>query len=130
MPKKKYIPISEIWKETYSRPPVAISFTLVEKVPITEIKIDKRLFSWQNKVDKSQVDFIIKNFDQDFWMPILVNRCYFLLDGQHRLRVAKRMGLEFIDVVIDKENRAFLYSSKIGGFCLHNIAIYSLTLCF
>jgi hypothetical protein len=101
--KKTYIPIGEIWKETYSRPPIAISFVLVERVPISRIKINKRLFSWQNEVDQSQVNFMLKNFDQDFWMPILVNRDYFLLDGQHRLRVAKRMGLTFIDVVIDKE---------------------------
>lgn len=105
MSKKKYIPMGEIWKETYLRHQFMKSFQLVERVPISKIMIDKRLFSWQHKVDFSQVDFIVKNFDHDFWMPILINRDYFLLDGQHRLQVAKRMGLGFIDVVIDKERK-------------------------
>ena len=91
-----YIPV-ELWVDTF-RPP---SFTFVRKVPLSKIKIDKSLFSWQNEVDPSQVDFIVKNFDVDFWMPILVNSDYFLLDGQHRLQVAKRLGLKYIDVVID-----------------------------
>jgi len=103
MTKKRYIPMGEIWKETYLHPQSMKSFQLVEKVPISKITIDKRLFSWQNEVDFSQVDFIVKNFDNDFWIPILINRDYFLLDGQHRLQVAMRMGLEFIDVVIDNE---------------------------
>jgi hypothetical protein len=83
------------------------SFVLLERGPLTKIKIDKKLFSWQNGVDVSQVNFILMNFNRDFWMPILVNRDYFLLHGQHRLQVAKRIGLEFIDAVIDNE-RAYI----------------------
>ena len=101
MTRRKYIPIDPIWKETYARPEIMRAFTLIEKVPLSTIKIDKRHFSWQNDVDFSQVEFILMNFNRDFWMPILVNRDYFLLDGQHRLQVAKRLGLELIDVVID-----------------------------
>jgi hypothetical protein len=100
MSKKKYVPIGEIWKEAYSSPQLMKSFTLVERVPLINVKIDKKFFSWPNEVDFEQVDFIIKNFDQDFWMPIMVNKDYFLLDGQHRLQVAKQLGLKFIDVVI------------------------------
>ena len=101
MTRRKYIPTGEIWKDTYLRPEIMRAFTLIEKVPLSTIKIDKRHFSWQNAVDQSQVEFILMNFNRDFWMPILVNRDYFLLDGQHRLQVAKRLGLELIDVVID-----------------------------
>ena len=105
MSKKKYIPMGEIWKETYLRPQVMESFQLVEKVPIANITIDKRLFFWENEVDLAHVDFILKNFDPDFWMPILINGDCFLLDGQHRLQVAKRMGLEYIDAIIDIERK-------------------------
>jgi hypothetical protein len=93
---KKYIPI-ELWKETFVKQPF---FTLVERVPLSKIRIDKSLFSFQNNIDPSQVDFIVNNFDIDFWMPITVNPEYYLLDGQHRLQVAKKMGLKYIDVVI------------------------------
>jgi ParB-like chromosome segregation protein Spo0J len=35
-------------------------------------------------------------------MPILVNTDFFLLDGQHRLQVAKKLGLKYVDVAIVK----------------------------
>lgn len=98
---KEYIPV-ELWKDTFNKPP---SLIFVERVPLSKIKIDKRLFAHQNEVDPSQVDFIAKHFDIDFWMPIMVSPEYYLLDGQHRLQVAKRLGLKFIDVVISTEKR-------------------------
>lgn len=101
---KNYIP-AELWKGTYTNSTICQSFTFVEKVPLSKIKIDKSLFSWQNEVSPSHVDFIVENFDIDFWMPILINSEYFLLDGQHRLQVAKKLGLKYIDVVIDKERK-------------------------
>lgn len=101
---KNYIPV-ELWRTTYTRPQIAESFTFVEKVPLSKIKIDKSFFAYQNDVSCSRVDFIIKNFDIDFWMPILINPNYFLLDGQHRLQVAKKLGLKYIDVVIEKDKK-------------------------
>lgn len=99
---KTYIPV-ELWKSTYTDPAIAETFTFVEKVPLSKIRIDKKLLSWQNEVSPSFVDFIVENFDIDFWMPILVNPDYFLLDGQHRLQAARIMGLKYIDVVMDRE---------------------------
>jgi hypothetical protein len=98
---KNYIP-ADLWKDTYKSPQMERSFTFVEKVPLSKIKIDKSLFSFQNDVSPSFVDFITANFDKDFWMPILVNAEFFLLDGQHRLQVAKKLGLKYIDVAIVK----------------------------
>lgn len=95
---RDYIPV-ELWRDTFKPP----SFTFVKKVPLNKIKIDKNLFAWQNEVDPSQVDFIAENFDPDFWMPVTVNSEYYLLDGQHRLQVARKMRLKYIDVVIDNE---------------------------
>ena len=97
---RDYIPV-ELWKDSYKLP----YFTFIERVPVSKIKIDKGLFAWQNEVDLSQVDFITKNFDIDFWMPITVNQDYYLLDGQHRLQVAEKLGLKYIDVVIDNETK-------------------------
>jgi ParB-like chromosome segregation protein Spo0J len=36
----------------------------------------------------------------NFWTPITLDEEGYLLDGQHRLEAAKRMGLKYIDVVI------------------------------
>lgn len=95
---RDYIPV-QLWRDSYQPP----FFTFVEKVPISKIKIDNRLFAWQNRVSPSRVDFIVENFDIDFWMPIIVNSDYYLLDGQHRLRVANKLKLKYVDAIIVEE---------------------------
>ncbi len=70
------------------------------RVSISTIKINEDLFSYQNKVSESATLDIVRNFDNELWMPITVNQKYYLLDGQHRLAAAKYLGLEYIDVVI------------------------------
>jgi hypothetical protein len=99
--RKKYIPTPEFWREMFLRPNYEGRWTIVDKVPVDQIKVDKSLFAFQNEVDLSQVDFMIENFDVNFWIPITVNTNYFLLDGQHRLKVAQGLGLKSIDVVVD-----------------------------
>ena len=71
------------------------------KTPIEKIKVDKTLFSFQNEVNWIEVEYISKNFEIGAWFPIMVNRDFFLLDGQHRLAAAQRMKLQYLDVVID-----------------------------
>ena len=71
------------------------------KFPIEKIKIDKSLFAYQNEVSQPDVLYMLLNFDRDVWMPLTINKNYCLLDGQHRLVLAKLMGLSFIDVVIE-----------------------------
>ena len=66
----------------------------------TNIKIDKRLLSYANELSTNKVDEIIKNFDLLYWIPITVNKDFYLLDGQHRLSAARRMDLKFIDVIV------------------------------
>jgi DNA adenine methylase len=71
-----------------------------DKVLIDEIKIDKKLMSYDNPIYDFTINPIITNFDIYNWIPITVNKDFFLLDGQHRLEAAKRMKLKYIDVVI------------------------------
>lgn len=73
----------------------------MSKTPIEKIKVDKTLFSFQNEVNWIEVEYISKNFEIGAWFPIMVNRDFFLLDGQHRLAAAQRMKLQYLDVVID-----------------------------
>ena len=109
---QEYISSSQQWKNIYSRHKETWSF--VEKVPITKIKIDTRLFSYPNKVNLSHVNDIIQNIENSEWPPILVNEDYYLLDGQHRLEAAKRMKLKYIDVVIQHvENYSYYYRRLI-----------------
>jgi ParB-like chromosome segregation protein Spo0J len=35
----------------------------------------------------------------------MINERYFLIDGQHRLMVAKKLGLKYIDAIVANEKR-------------------------
>jgi DNA adenine methylase len=108
-PKPDYIPVikNNITMFTNFEEPF---WTFKEKVSINEIRIDKKLMSFENRILNSTLNNIIYYFDEDFWLPITINKDYFLLDGQHRLEAAKRMNLKYIDVVI--ENRELLNKTK------------------
>lgn len=97
---RDYIPVKKHWFEMYTRFDKPY-FTLRLKFPIEKIKIDKSLLAFSNELSQSNVMYILMNFDRDAWMPILLNKGYYILDGQHRLEVARQMGLSFIDVIIE-----------------------------
>lgn len=104
MAKTTYIQSPNHWKEMYKRPEFNGKWTSVDCVPLSDIIIDKSLFSNPNDVDYEQVKFILNNFEKELWIPILVNLKYFLLDGQHRLQAARALGLEFIDVIVQDDS--------------------------
>ncbi len=101
--KSNYIASSEAERNLYLKPQFHGKWILREKVPVGNIHIDRSLFDWNNPIYPEQVEFLTQNFDQEFWAPVLVNPEFFLLDGQHRLEVAKQFGLEYIDVVIEQD---------------------------
>jgi len=74
----------------------------IDKVRIKKIKVAKKLFDFQNELDDNQVTYMINNFEKEAWEPILINSDYYLLDGQHRLRLTFRTGMKYIDVVMRK----------------------------
>lgn len=94
-----YIPVKKHWFEIYTRFDKPY-WTPALKFPIEKIKIDKSLFAYQNDISQTDVLYMLMNFDRDAWMPVTVNKNHYLLDGQHRLELARLMGLYFIDVVI------------------------------
>ena len=99
--KKTYIPSPEYLISMYDKPEFNGRWIVMTKIPIEKIKIDRSLFSFQNEVNWTEVEYISKNFEIGAWFPIMVNRDFFLLDGQHRLAAAQNMKLKFLDVVID-----------------------------
>ena len=99
--KKTYIPSPEYLTSMYDKPEFNGRWIVMLKTPIEKIKVDKTLFSFQNEVNWTEVEYISKSFEIGAWFPIMVNRDFFLLDGQHRLAVAQRMKLQYLDVVID-----------------------------
>lgn len=117
---KKYIPAPSFLKNIYLQPNTIRQWTINDKFPISEIKIDKTLFSFQNDVDLVQVELMLENFNLDFWEPIMINENYFLLDGQHRLKTAQKLGLRFIDTVIMHKP---IYSTKKVKLSKKNVFI-------
>ena|GEM_PF-4737896 len=59
--------------------------------------------SFPNPIYEGTVQTILEHFNEYAWFPILINKDYFLLDGQHRLEVAHRLNLRFIDAIIDNQ---------------------------
>jgi hypothetical protein len=110
--RKKYIPTLELWRSMFLRPCYDGAWTLEERVSISEIKIDKSLFSFQNEVSESKIKSMVKEFNIDYWIPITINPDHFLLDGQHRLQTAKRLKLEYIDVIVFHEDIATSVKKK------------------
>lgn len=53
----------------------------IDKVRIKKIRIDKKLFAFNNEVNEDDVTYMINNFEEDVWEPILVNSDYYLLAG-------------------------------------------------
>ena len=96
----------ELFVDRFDKP----YWTPVNKVEINNIKIDKSLMSFDNPIYESTLEDILYGFDLYQWIPITVNKDYYLLDGQHRLEAAKRMKLKYIDVVI--QNTELLESNK------------------
>ncbi len=96
--KQKYISSPQYLKNMYSKH--VGTWSVFEKFPICNIQIDSRFFSYHNQIDLENVKRIIDNFNIDMWDPILLNENYYLLDGQHRLEIAKRLNLTHIDVII------------------------------
>jgi hypothetical protein len=92
-----YIPSPEYWKEMFRKYPM---YSIKEQVPVSEIKINRALFDFNNEVRHGDVDYMCSNFELDAWMPITVSEKLFLLDGQHRLACAKKMGLKYIDAIV------------------------------
>ena len=85
----------------YAKPEFNGRWVVMPKIPIENIRIDKSLFSFQNEVNWNDVEYISRNFEISAWFPVMVNPDFFLLDGQHRLAVAQRMKLQYLDVVVD-----------------------------
>ncbi len=99
--KNEYIPSPEYFKTytTYKEHPDI--FRPKNKVPVNRIKLDRKRLAFPNPVRGKDVDYLINNFCLEGWEPIMIDTHYFLVDGQHRLEAAKRMGLKYIDVIIE-----------------------------
>lgn len=101
MRSRYYIPTPKHWSDMYVRNFDKPYWTPQVKVSIDRIRIDRNKFAFNNKVSTSKVFDILINFDKELWIPIMVDKEYFLLDGQHRLAVARQLGLKYVDVIIE-----------------------------
>lgn len=99
---RNYIKSSNSLKNIYAK---FNGFSFEDKISIKKIKINRKLFTFDNAVNMDNVDYMFTNFDKYLWSPISVNKNYYLLDGQHRLALAKKLGLRYIDVMIEDESK-------------------------
>ncbi|CAN5761501.1 hypothetical protein BH24DEI2_BH24DEI2_26990 [soil metagenome] len=78
-------------------------YKVVEKFPINAIQ---RLPDYPNRLDERWAFRLLVDFSRERWEPITIDPEHYLLDGQHRLWVAERMALSYVDVIIDTEANA------------------------
>jgi len=96
--KTNYIPCKSCYKDysLFKRYPTI--FIPKDKVPIKKIQFNKQ---YPNPFIEEDVNYIVNDFCIDGWEPIWINQNHFLIDGQHRLTAAKKMGLKYVDVIIE-----------------------------
>ena len=94
---KNYIPTQKHWRDMFAQ---YSFYRVLEKFPIQQIKRKKL----RNDLKCSDVLQMLMNFDQDAWIPITLDKKYCLIDGQHRLAMAHKMCLKYIDAVILLDN--------------------------
>ena len=100
---KNYVQSPYHWKEMWinaSKRDFDWDWIPIDKVRIKKIKVDKKFLP--NEVDNNEVIYMINNFDEEVWFPVMINEDYFLLDGQHRLRLAFHTCMKYIDVIMEK----------------------------
>jgi hypothetical protein len=78
---------------------VGKDYILIEKFPIEKIKTGRELPEHQNEIDYNRISEMWLSFDEKLWEPLLIDTEHHLLDGQHRIKLAKMMGLRYIDVL-------------------------------
>jgi hypothetical protein len=94
-----YIPVPPANFDTYTqfdRP----YWTPALRIPLENIRVDKSRMEFPNDVSMDNVEDIVEYFDIDFWYPIVIDKESYLVDGQHRLEIARRVGLKYLDAVI------------------------------
>lgn len=92
--KPNYIPI------LYEFPSYKLIGHIERKVSIYKLRVDKKRLAYANDVCDSTVDNIVNNFHIEGWEPIWVDPEYYIRDGQHRFAAARKMGIEFLDVLM------------------------------
>ncbi|KAF0149720.1 MAG: hypothetical protein FD143_2701 [Ignavibacteria bacterium] len=88
------------------------AFTPIKKFPIDKIKFNKKFLSYANPVSETAVDWIVNNFHIEGWEPVFLNQKEYLIDGQHRLTAAKKIGLKYMDVAIFDETAQPIMKDK------------------
>jgi hypothetical protein len=96
---RDYISVKKHWFEMYTKFDKPY-FTPQVKFPIEKIKVDKSYYADKQEIFKADMLYTLVNFDREAWAPVIIDTDYLLIDGYHRVEVAKQMGLAFIDVVI------------------------------
>ncbi len=63
---KNYIKSSDSLKDIFAK---FNSFSFEYKIPIKKIKLDRKLFDFDNSVNMDDVNYMIENFDESVWDP-------------------------------------------------------------
>ena len=103
--KKKYIAAPNHFKNYFTYKEYPEVFRPIDKYPIRKIKFNKKYLAIPNAIREEDVNYIVNEFNIEGWEPIYINEKGYLIDGQHRLTAAKKMKMDYIDVVLLNEEK-------------------------
>jgi len=73
-----YVPSPHHWKEMWlnaSKRDTEWDWISIDRIRTKKIKINKKFLP--NEVDDKEVTYMINNFEEEVWEPILINEDYF-----------------------------------------------------
>ena len=113
-PPRVYMPAPEFVMEFNSRHKAFETHQKpIYKVPIEQLT---RPETYPNELDEREAFRILAYFDRSRWEPVYIDTKYNLLDGQHRLWVAKKMGYYFIDAFMMLNDKTQRKSERLLTF--------------
>jgi ParB-like nuclease domain len=82
---------------------VQLNWFFKSKVLLDDIKLPENSLESRDWIDKETINNIVNDFYPSGWEAVRVNPKMEILDGYHRLVAAKKLGLKYIDIIIDYE---------------------------
>jgi ParB-like nuclease domain len=92
----------------YGDKEIKLSWFFKSKVEIEKIKLPEDPLENRDLIDKGRIENIVENFHPFGWGPIRVNPNMEVLDGYHRVVSAQKLGLKYLDIIIDYETQNLL----------------------
>jgi len=82
---------------------IKLNWFFKSKVEIEKIKLPQNPLKTRDWLDKETMNNIVNNFYPSAWGAVRVSPKMEVLDGYHQVIAAQKLGLKYLDIIIDYE---------------------------